>query len=209
MKSTAIPESESGSLHPQPMTSYPNPLPVVRIILGFLLFQGISLYAQMPVKPDSVPERIQWYSFEEAYELNKTEPRMIFIDMYTDWCGWCKRMDATTFVHPVIVHYLNTHFYPVKFDAERKDTIVIDGMTFVNEHPGLQRSSHQMAIELLRGKMSYPSYVFLNRKNQLLTVVAGYQPAKELEPILHYFVEDAYLKTQWEEYRPAFHGEID
>jgi thiol:disulfide interchange protein len=44
-------------------------------------------------------EKIQWMSIEEAYELTLTEenPKKIFIDVYTDWCGWCKRMDKATF----------------------------------------------------------------------------------------------------------------
>jgi len=129
--------------------------------------------------------------------------------MYTDWCGWCKRMDATTFVHPDIITYMNKHYYAVKMDAEMKDTLVIDGVTFVNQNPSGRRSSHQLAIELLRGKMSYPSFVFLNEKSQMLTVVAGYQTAKNFEPILNFFGSDAYLKTSWEEYKPGFKGKIE
>jgi len=161
-----------------------------------------------PAVPDPNAPKIKWMSFEEAYALNKKKPRKIFIDMYTDWCGWCKRMDATTFADPVIVAYMNEHFYNVKMDAERKDTIVLDGVTFVNEHPENKRSSHKLAIELLRGKMSYPSFVFLNEKSQMLTVVAGYQPAKEFEPIIHYFGDDAYLKSSWEEFKPGFKGKV-
>lgn len=155
----------------------------------------------------STTPKIKWVSFEQAYELNKTKPKKIFIDMYTDWCGWCKRMDATTFTDPVIVEYMNKNFYNVKMNAERKDTVVIDGTLFVNPNPQSSRSSHQLAIELLRGKMSYPSFVFLNEKSQLLTVVAGYQPAKEFEPILHYFGENAYADQQWEEYKSLFKGQ--
>lgn len=70
-----------------------------------------------------VNSNIKWYSPEEAYELNKTAPKPFFIDVYTDWCGWCKRMDATTFKDPTIAQYLNAYYYPVKFNAEVKDTI--------------------------------------------------------------------------------------
>jgi len=94
-------------------------------------------------------------------------------------------------------------------NAERKDTVVIDSITFVNPNPGGRRSSHQLAIELLRGKMSYPSFVFLNEKSQMLTVVAGYQTAKNFEPILHYFAEDAFMDLQWEEYRSTFKGKTE
>jgi len=171
--------------------------------LFILFFSGNATAQESPAAPG---QKIKWMSFEEAYELNKTKPKKIFIDMYTEWCGWCKRMDATTFVDPVVVEYINKHFYNVKMDAERKDTVVIDGTTFVNPNPTGRRSSHQLAIELLRGKMSYPSFVFLNEKSQLLTIVSGYQPAKEFEPIIHYFAEDAFANQQWEEFKVKFKG---
>lgn len=75
---------------------------------------------------------IKWYTPEEAYEKNKISPKPFFIDVYTDWCGWCKRMDATTFKDPVIAQYLNNNFYPVKLDAETKDTVNFMDRSYVN-----------------------------------------------------------------------------
>ena len=182
------------------------------LIISTLLItvNGSHLFAQSVNKEKNEPkgERIQWYSFEDAYQLNKKKQKKIFIDVYTDWCGWCKKMDATTFTDPVIAEYMSKHFYCVKLNAERRDTVIIDGVTFTNSNPENKRSTHQLAVELLKGKMSYPSYVFLNEKSQWLTVVPGYQPPKEFESVLHYFGEDAYQKTPWEEYKAAFIGEI-
>jgi thioredoxin-related protein len=117
-------------------------------------------------------------------------------------------MDAETFTNPVIVKYLNKTFYCVKLDAERKDTVIIDGVTFVNPNPNGRRTTHQLAVELLKGKMSYPSYVFLNEKSQWLTVIPGYHQAKEFELYLHYFGDDAYQKTPWEDFQTSFTGDI-
>ena len=58
--------------------------------------------------------KIKWLTFEQAVELSQKEPRKILIDIYTDWCGWCKKMDAATYMHPKIVEYINTHYYAVK-----------------------------------------------------------------------------------------------
>ena len=181
------------------------------LLFPFLLtwLEPAGAQGTSPEKTVLKKEQIRWYSFTEAYDLNKKKPKRIFVDVYTDWCGWCKKMDATTFVHPEIVKYMNDNFYCVKMNAEMKDTLVIDGVTFVNQNPSSGRSSHQLAIELLRGKMSYPSYVFLNEKSQLLTVVPGYQQAKEFEAIIHYFGEGAYNGTEWEAYRTSFKGKIE
>jgi thiol:disulfide interchange protein len=40
---------------------------------------------------------INWLSLEEASSLYESNPKPMFIDVYTDWCGWCKKMDASTF----------------------------------------------------------------------------------------------------------------
>lgn len=152
---------------------------------------------------------VKWYSFSEAVELNKENPKKIFVDVYTDWCGWCKKMDKATFANEVIADYMNTNFYPVKLDAERTDTVDFKGYTFVNENPDGRRSSHQLAQALLNGRMSYPSYVFLNEENEVITVVPGFHPPERFEAIIHYFGEDAFKNTKWEEYNSSFEGTIE
>ena len=176
-----------------------------------IIFLAESAFPQTQHKPrsSSKQDKIKWYTFEDAYKLNKKKPRKIFIDVFTDWCGWCKKMDAETFTNPVILKYMNKNFYCVKFDAERKDTIIIDGVTFVNPNPYGKRASHQLAVELLKGNMSYPSYVFLNEHVNVMAVIPGYKTANDFEPYLHYFGEDAFdKKIPWEDFIRTFSGEI-
>jgi thioredoxin-related protein len=185
---------------------------IIIIIFSIFIIPGFttSLHAQSVAKENDQQkgDKIKWYSFQEAYNLNKKKPKKIFVDVFTDWCGWCKKMDAETFTNEIIVTYMNKHFYCVKLNAEQKDTVTIDGVPFVNPNPGNRRSTHQLANELLRNSMSYPSYVFLNEKSQWLTVVAGYQPAKSFEPVIHYFGDDAYEKTPWADFQSTFSGVI-
>ena len=77
-------------------------------------------------------EKIQWMSIEEAYALTLSEenPKKIFIDVYTDWCGWCKRMDKATFQNAEVAAYMNANYYNVKFDAEQRESVVILDNTF-------------------------------------------------------------------------------
>lgn len=146
-------------------------------------------------------QTIKWMSFEEAVKLNETSPRKIFIDVFTDWCGWCKRMDQTTFMNKEVIEYMNENFYAVKFDAEQSDTIVFAGYTFVNQGgTNGRKGTHQLAAALLQGKMSYPSYVFMNEKNQLLTVAPGYMDDSRFLPILRYFGSDSYLNMKFEDF---------
>ncbi|NJK95139.1 MAG: DUF255 domain-containing protein [Bacteroidales bacterium] len=70
-----------------------------------------------------IPAKVKWYTIEQVVELQKKEPKKILIDVYTDWCGWCKKMDAETFDHPIIAEYINKYYYPVKFNAESKEPV--------------------------------------------------------------------------------------
>jgi len=173
-----------------------------------LLVIGIFAMIFLLSVPVQAQEKIKWMSFEEAVAMAEKKPKHIFIDMYTDWCGWCKRMDATTFVDPVIVDYMNKNFYAVKFDAEQKDTIHFMDNAFVNPNPDGRRSSHQLAAALLKGKMSYPSFVFLNDKTEWLTVINGYTKSPDLEKVLNYFGGYAYESQTWEDFTASFESKL-
>ncbi len=99
---------------------------------------------------------INWMSFEEAFELAEENPKKIFVDVYTDWCGFCKRMDNETFSDPIIAEIINEHYYPVKFNAEHVEPIYYRGTKYINENPGQRRAAHNFAIAILQGQMSYP-----------------------------------------------------
>ena len=89
------------------------------ILLTILsIFTTLNLNAQTTTK-----DKINWMSFEEAIKLNETKPKKIFIDVFTDWCGWCTKMDQTTFVDKDVVAYMNENFYAVKFNAEQTEPI--------------------------------------------------------------------------------------
>jgi len=175
------------------------------IIAGSLILLPDATKAQAQAAP-APATKIKWMDFEEAVALNNKKPKKMFIDMYTDWCGWCKKMDAATFINPVIVEYMNDNYYAVKFNAERKDTINFNGTKFVNANPTGSRSSHDLAKELLSGRMSYPSFVFLDENLKKVTTVPGYRKAPEFEAILNYIASNAYKTQKWEEYSASFKG---
>jgi thioredoxin-related protein len=156
--------------------------------------------------PPAATAKIKWLDFEEAVALNKKKPKKMFIDMYTDWCGWCKKMDASTFVNPVIVAYMNANYYAVKFNAERKDTVAFNGKQYMNPNPAGTRSSHQLAQEMLSGRMSYPSFVFLDENLSRITILPGFQKAPQFESILHFIGDDAYKNQKFEEFNASFKG---
>ncbi len=176
-------------------------------LLVLFLFSVAGFTGQGPKK--GTPEKIKWYSFQEAVELGKKKPKKVFIDVYTEWCGWCKRMDATTFSDPVISKLMNKYFYPVKLDAEMKDSVRFNNVTFVNPNPENARSPHQLAYALLKGQMGYPTSVLLNEKFEMIQPLSGYLTTEALEPILEY-IGGGYpeKKITFEDFKKTFKSEL-
>ncbi|MEF8810349.1 MAG: DUF255 domain-containing protein [Bacteroidales bacterium] len=151
--------------------------------------------------------KVNWYSFEEAVKLNKENPKKILIDVYTDWCGWCKKMKKQTFNNPEIAQYINENYYPVRFNAETNKKVQFKGRIFAKKEEG-DRKPHDLAIALLNGKMSYPSVAYLDGNNQLITAVPGFYGPKEYEPILKYFAQDIYKNKSYKDYKKQFENTL-
>ncbi|MBT8311526.1 MAG: DUF255 domain-containing protein [Flavobacteriaceae bacterium] len=161
------------------------------VIAGLLLLTGPMILAQ----------EVQWMTWEEATNLATTEenPKKIFVDVYTDWCGWCKKMDKDTFQNAEVAAYMSKNFYMVKLDGEGKEPITYKGKTF-KFVPSGKKGYHQLALALLQGRLSYPTVVFLDENLNMLSPVPGYQKPKPFLNIARYFGDNIYLKKAWKTY---------
>jgi thioredoxin-related protein len=187
----------------------------MRVFLLLLLSVPLWLYAQPTPRmglspaakhaslsaPQAAPELemegVVWLTLEEALELYQKERRKLFVDVYTDWCSWCKKMDKTTFMDPKLSAYVNEHFYPVRFNAEQTEQVEFKAKVYKATKSG-GRSQHELAVEWLQGRMTFPTVVFLDENLNLIQPIAGYQSADKLLIILQYFATDSHKTTPWE-----------
>ena len=146
-------------------------------------------------------EKLQWLTLAEAEAKTTSQKKAIIIDLYTDWCGWCKVMDKNTYTNPQVVQYIRDKFYPVKLNAETREVLTWRGKEF--KYNDMYRV-HDYAILLTGGQLSYPSTVILPADGSAPQVIPGYLKAPEMELILKYFGEGHYGKTPFETYRKGF-----
>lgn len=135
------------------------------------------------------PAGVAWQNISQALEDAPKQKKLILLDLYTDWCGWCKRMDKDTYADSTVAAYLGQHYISSKMNPEKDGKVSYKGEEFTQKEFG-------QAL----GVNSYPSTAFFNEKGELLTIVPGYIGAKEFLQILKFFGDGAYLNTTWEEY---------
>jgi len=144
--------------------------------------------------------QIEWLTWEQAVASNKKEPKKLLVDVYTEWCGWCKKMDRSVFTDPKIEAYVKKNFYAVKLDAEQRATINYDGHEFKFNPKATRRGVHDLAIALLDSRMSYPSIVYLDERRDRISISPGFKPANKLITELN-FIEGGHYKTKtYQEY---------
>jgi len=148
-------------------------------------------------------EKIKWIGIKEALILSQKEPRKIIIDVYTDWCGWCKVMDRTTFMDTNIIKYINENFYAVKFNAEQKEDITLGDKTY-KYVPSGTRGYHELAAVLLNGKLGYPSTVVIDEKAAIIDIRAGYLKPSVFDTILNFYGGNHHNTTTLTEFTKSY-----
>jgi len=169
------------------------------LMISVMLWAGYGFVDHYAYHPGDVDDSINWISIEEAYELMQKEQRKIVVDVYTDWCGWCKVMDRQTYGNQSVASYINENFYAVKLDAEQREAIQLGDKSFDYVARG-RRGYHEYAAYLLGGKMSYPSTVFLDENMKNLGVVPGFIKPGQFSQLLSYVHEEAYKEQSFQQY---------
>lgn len=162
-----------------------------------------SINTQLSNLSDPPVKKVKWYTWDEAVKLQMESPRIIMVDLFTDWCGWCKRMDADTFENDSVAQVLNTYFYPVKFNAEKEGEINYGGKVLKLRTDLGRNPIHELAYAFVDGKLSYPNFIYFDAQMQRIMISPGYKGPKDVMVELKYAAEGHYKNQSWNDYKAA------
>ena len=170
------------------------------ILLGFLCFATTTFNAQ----------NINWVNMNKALELQEQQPKKIMVFFYAEWCKNCHKMNETTFVNKDVIKYINKHYYAVNFNGEGTETVNYKDFEYTNPNynPNLKGQNYQhLFADALQIKM-YPTVMFFDEKSEIISPVAGFKTAKELEIFLKMVATNDYKNVRtaesWQEYQDSF-----
>jgi thioredoxin-related protein len=145
--------------------------------------------AAAPVE-SATPKEITWLPFDSGLAKAKAENKAIVADFYTTWCGWCKKMDATTFRDSGVVALFNQNFIGVRVNGDNAGNFLT--------YEGERMSERQLTQTL--GVRGYPTYWFLDSEGKKIGPAPGYQPATSFILLLKYVGENHYKTMSYDNF---------
>lgn len=130
-----------------------------------------------------------WSDFDDGIKQAKKQNKKVMIDIYTNWCGWCKKLDKEVYANKNVSKYLSDNYISIKLNAESGKKINFKGKEYTEQ---------QLAAAL--GATGYPTIVFLKSNADLITKLGGYVESERFLNILKFLGEDHYEKMKWEEF---------
>jgi thioredoxin-related protein len=155
------------------------------LVYGILLFMIASFVCNAGDKSE-----LKWYTFDDGLAHAKKTEKKILVDVYTDWCGWCKKMDRDVYGDKRIVDYLNQKYVLVKLNAESSAKVNYKG-----------KKSTERGIAQQFGVTGYPTTLFFKSDGEPITPVSGFVPADKFIDILKFIGDDFFAKMNWEEFQ--------
>ncbi len=175
-------------------------------LVFILLATSLTALAQEKKLKRTLPEynapqatEIQWLTWEQAQQNMQIKPKKVYIDIFTDWCGWCKVMDKNTFGNEDVIRYMNQYYYCIKLNAEKDDNINLGGTVYK-----LKNGVNELANTLMRGKLSYPTSIFMDEGFANAQPVPGYLNLVDMEYIATYVGTSKNKTTPYEDYKKQY-----
>ncbi len=130
-----------------------------------------------------------WYKYDDGLAKAKKEKKHVMVHFYTNWCGWCKRMDKNTFANQEVKKLLNDSYVPIRVNAESAEKVKVDGKEMT-----LRQVSGSYGVR------AYPATWFLKPNGEKIAPRNGYVEPDEFQYILKWVKDDLYDKVSFNEF---------
>ena len=155
------------------------------ILLTVILISGV-----LNCFSKSLKDSVQWISLEKANELFLKNQKPILIYFYQNNNDSCRLQESSTFSNPEVANYINVLFYPVKIDAETKESLTFfDGIKY--ENTGKTGKLNDLTIKLCGPLSTFPTLVIFNKRAEG-AAFPGYFDRDEIFRRLIYYSEEIY-----------------
>lgn len=149
----------------------------------------LFFFASPPLDHAAEKPPLRWLKFDEAVAEGQSSGKKVLIDVYTDWCGWCKKMDKVTYSDEGVMGYLKENYVLARLNAEANDKLIFRGQSY---------TCAQLSGAF--GITGYPSTIFLTSDGEAITVFPGFADATSFRQIIEFLGEDHYKTMTFEEF---------
>lgn len=129
------------------------------------------------------------YSLTDAQKLAKDNNKKVLVDVYTVWCGYCRKMAAETYPTPKVKNVVDDYFYTVRLNAESDRKIIYNGETFT-----------EAELASAFGVSSFPTTLFIDTNGEPLGIQPGYMDANIFSQLLGFIGSNAFKTQSFEDF---------
>lgn len=144
---------------------------------ALLLAAGLLAFAA----PAHAGDGVVWHGWDDGLKQANATGKPVLVDVYTDWCGWCRRMDRDVYSRADVRESLQKRFVMVKLNAESPEQASYHGQTYTSR---TLASGFRVT--------GYPTTIFLRANGDHIVNVPGYIPADRFMLLLEY-IGDGHL----------------
>jgi thioredoxin-related protein len=129
------------------------------------------------------------HTMAEAQALAASDGKKILVDVYTVWCGFCRKMAAETYPNAGVKEKVDEYFHLVRLDAEGNKEVTFNGDVLLE---------HELAAIL--GVSSFPTTIFIQSDGEPLGLQPGFLEAGMFSNLLGFVGSDAFRTRSFEDY---------
>ncbi len=149
----------------------------------------LIILAVFPLIAAEEKKEFRWLKFNDADSIQNRTKKIIILNLYTNYCGWCRKMNTITYGDSNVIKIIEDGFLPVMIDIRSNDTLRYKGKTYTERE-----------FAALVGIRGTPTTGFIDSTKNLVVKVPGYVPPSSFIYLLKYVKGGWYKDMTFDEF---------